>query len=292
MTTLGCAGLRSNGSDEGKTKRLSAQTGRRRVASNRNGLALSGERNGSIVRVEPAVWKNAGVGGEECYMSRNNSNRSRAAWARGFVALCAVLAMGLGLMARPAEAAPFGYVANFDDGTVSVIDTATNTVVATVPVGPAIGVAVTPDGNHACAANSSLESVSVIATGTNTVVATVPLGLPVGSAAIGVAVRPDGKHAYVTIEAPINVSVIDTATNKVVATIPVGPGSTLGEGSVAVTPDGKHAYVTNDTDLGTVSVIDTATNTVVAAVGVGNFPNVVAIIPDGKHAYVTNVGSP
>jgi hypothetical protein len=40
------------------------------------------------------------------------SNRGRAAPARGFMALFAImLAMGLGLMARPAEAAPFAYVA-------------------------------------------------------------------------------------------------------------------------------------------------------------------------------------
>jgi YVTN family beta-propeller protein len=39
----------------------------------------------------------------------------------------------------------FAYVANKDSNTVSVIDTATNTVVATVPVGSApIGVAITP----------------------------------------------------------------------------------------------------------------------------------------------------
>jgi hypothetical protein len=41
-------------------------------------------------------------------MYGHNRNGSRAAWARGFVALFAiVLAMGLGLMALPAEAAPF-----------------------------------------------------------------------------------------------------------------------------------------------------------------------------------------
>ena len=70
-------------------------------------------------------------------MHRNNSNSSGAASARGFMALWAVLAMGLGLMASPAEAAPFAYVTNFNGGTVSVIDTATNppSVVATVPVG-------------------------------------------------------------------------------------------------------------------------------------------------------------
>ncbi len=42
------------------------------------------------------------------------------------------------------------YVTNDSDGTVSVIATATNTVVATVTVGTAPwGVAVTPDGTHA-----------------------------------------------------------------------------------------------------------------------------------------------
>ena len=59
-------------------------------------------------------------------MSSNNSNGSGAAWARGFVALFAGLAMGLGLMASPAAAAPFAYVTNFSSSTVSVIDTATN----------------------------------------------------------------------------------------------------------------------------------------------------------------------
>ena len=44
-----------------------------------------------------------------------------------------------------AEAAPFAYVTNSGSNNVSVIDTATNTVVATVPVGEnPWGVAVTP----------------------------------------------------------------------------------------------------------------------------------------------------
>ena len=76
-----------------------------------------------------------------------------------------------------------------------MIDTATNTVVATVAVGSnPIGVAVTPDGKHVYVTNQASQTVSVIATATNTVVATVP----VGSNPFGVAVTPDGKHAYVT----------------------------------------------------------------------------------------------
>jgi hypothetical protein len=60
-------------------------------------------------------------------MDSHNSDGSRAATARaGFLALCAALAMGLGSLASPAVAAPFAYVANAGDNTVSVIDTATS----------------------------------------------------------------------------------------------------------------------------------------------------------------------
>ena len=46
-------------------------------------------------------------------MHSNNSSGSRATLARGFMALFAiVLAMGLGLAARPAAAAPFAYDTN------------------------------------------------------------------------------------------------------------------------------------------------------------------------------------
>jgi YVTN family beta-propeller protein len=70
------------------------------------------------------------------------------------------------------------YVANEFSYTVSVIDTATNTVVATIPVGLVpIGVAITPDGTRAYVPNEFSYTVSVIDTATNTVVATIPVGL-------------------------------------------------------------------------------------------------------------------
>src|SRR5215813_7056169 len=171
--------------------------------------------------------------------------------------------------------------------TVSVIDTATNTVVATVPVGVRpIGVAITPDGTHAYVANRISGGVSVIDTATNTVVATVPVRDP-----FGVAITPDGTHAYVTNNIPCcflgTVSVIDTATNTVVATVPVGRETS--PRGVAITPDGTHAYVTYQFPT-IVSVIDTATNTVVATVRFVPGARGVAITPDGTHAYVAGVG--
>jgi len=146
-------------------------------------------------------------------MYSNSNNGSRAESARGFMALSAMLVMGLGLMARPAEAAPFAYVANQADGTVSVIDTATtpNTVVATVTVGLVpFGVAVTPDGKRVYVANSSSNTVSVIDTTTtpNTVVATVTVGAnPLGSPS-----PRTGNASMSQTQALAAFSVIDTTT--------------------------------------------------------------------------------
>src|ERR1019366_5614988 len=60
-------------------------------------------------------------------MYNNNSCSNSASTARGLMTLCAGLAMGLGLglMASPAEADVYAYVANDRSNNVSVIDTTT-----------------------------------------------------------------------------------------------------------------------------------------------------------------------
>ena len=72
------------------------------------------------------------------------------------------------------------YVASQTDGTVSAIDTTTNTVVAAVPVSASpnspFGVAVTPDGNTVYATNPDDDTVAVIDTATNTVTSTIAVG--------------------------------------------------------------------------------------------------------------------
>jgi YVTN family beta-propeller protein len=181
-----------------------------------------------------------------------------------------------------AKSAPpaFAYVTNVRSNNVSVIDTATNQVVATVAVGSTpFGVAVTSDGTHTYVTNRDSNSVSVIDTATNQVVTTVA----VGSQPLGVAITPDGAHAYVTNANSPNVSVIDTVTNQVMVTVRVG----IVPIGVAITPDGTHAYVANEFS-NNVSVIDTVTNQVVATIAVGTGPFGVAITPDGAHAYVVN----
>jgi YVTN family beta-propeller protein len=75
------------------------------------------------------------------------------------------------------EARSFAYVANTFSNTVSVIDTTTNTVIATIPVGLGpFDIAATPDGNRVYVTNQSSSTVSVIDAVTNTVVDTIPVG--------------------------------------------------------------------------------------------------------------------
>src|SRR5438552_2982534 len=89
------------------------------------------------------------------------------------------------------------YISNSDSNNVSVIDTSTNTVVATVPIGGSPrGVAVNSAGTSAYIAaitNTNSGIVSVIDTATNTVVATVMLG---NTFVEGVAVNPAGTRVY------------------------------------------------------------------------------------------------
>ena len=102
-------------------------------------------------------------------------------------------------------------------GTVSVIDTATNNVTATVPVGTGpFGVAINPDGKEAYVANIYSNTTSVINTTNNTVIATVPVGIYPS----GVSVTPDGKEAYV-VNVDGTVSVIDTTKKIVIAYVDV-----------------------------------------------------------------------
>lgn len=193
-----------------------------------------------------------------------------------------LLAMGLAAFAcAPVVLAqPYAYVPNYTGNSVTVLDTATNTIATSIPVGinPG-GVAVNGNGSFAYIANRGSNTVSVIDTATNTVVSTVA----VGSAPAGVAVSADGLKAYVANYSSNNVSVLDTTTNTVVATIAVG---TRPQG-IASSPSGDQVFVAN-LFSDNVSVIDTATDTVTATVTVGDGPVGVDVDPSGTSVYVGN----
>jgi len=194
----------------------------------------------------------------------------------------------------PAGSSPIGiavnhagtraYLTNGGDVTVSVIDTATNAIVANVAVGNGVlGVAVSRDDTRVYVTRrSGPNAVAVIDATSNTLAATVP----VGTDPFGVAVNPAGTRVYTANNGSNNVSVIDTSTNTVTATIPVG-GSPWG---IAVSPDGTRVYVANS-GSNTVSVIDATTNSVIAAIPVGSAPTGVSLTTDGSRLYVANLVS-
>ncbi len=171
----------------------------------------------------------------------------------------ALLLLGSLMASAPAAAAPFAYITNSENHTVAVMDTATDAVIATVPVGSGpYSIAVNPTGTRIYMTNDS--AVSVINTATDTVIATVP----VGSGPYGLVVNPMGTRVYVANYFSDTVSVIDTETNTVVATVPVGKGPS----GVAMTPDRAEVNVLNSID-NTIFVINTSTNKVTATASVG-----------------------
>lgn len=180
------------------------------------------------------------------------------------------------------------YVANATDNTVSVIDTSTNAVTATIPVGNfPTGVVFSPDGARAYVTNQSDGTVSVIDTASNTVTATITVEAGGGNLFMP-AITPDGKNLYVP-DINNGLFVVNTATNKVVATIPGAPGV-----AVAITPDGTRAYVQSLFSSSTgIPVIDTANNTIVTTImGVpGAFSFGIADTPNGLTIYATGGGA-
>lgn len=177
------------------------------------------------------------------------------------------------------------YITNYGSNSVSVIDTSSDAVVATIPVGTGpYGVAVSSDGSRVYVTNYVGNSVSVIDSGSNTVIATVPIA----TRPYGLAVSPNGRWVYVAAYYSNNVSVIDTATNAVVAVVPVGQRPH----GIAVNRDNTRVYVANYA-TNNVSVIDVASNTVLATIALpaGSNPMGLTIRPDGSRLYVTGYGN-
>jgi YVTN family beta-propeller protein len=185
------------------------------------------------------------------------------------------------------SAGPYLYVPNETDITVSVIDTSSDKVVATIPVGgnDADTAAISPNGAFVYVASESGQ-VAVISTATNSLVTVIPVP---GARFYTVAVSPDGSLVYATNINQNEVTVIDAQTNSVITNIPV---ATFPYG-IAFSPDGALAYVTSESGTvgNTVSVINTATNSVLTTITVGAAATMLAVSPDGQHVYVDNWGS-
>lgn len=168
-------------------------------------------------------------------------------------------------------------------GAVWAIDSATNEVVAKVPVGmhPA-HVVVSPDGRLAYVTNGGDNTVSVIDTTARSLVATIS----VGQFPHGLRFSPDGKEVYVANLKGGSVSVIDTASQKEVAQVPAGKGPA----QTGFTPDGRLAFASLSGESA-IAVIDPATRKVIRKVAVGTVPIQLYATPDSRTLLVANQGT-
>ena len=194
-------------------------------------------------------------------------------------------------------------------GVVEVVDTALHTISATISVGSAGDIAITPDGARAYVAAGL---VYIIDTATNAVVKSFPAetaAIPtVSNNATAVAISPDGKRAYVGMHtfdftgggfgAGGSIVLVDTASEAVTGAINLGSLP----GPIALTPDGSRLYVgIQSTFVNTgygsgflpgrhIVVADTIVNAFAAIIILGNTGNTasgIAVTPDRSAVYAT-----
>ncbi|MER6784308.1 hypothetical protein ABT330_06650 [Streptomyces sp. NPDC000658] len=163
------------------------------------------------------------------------------------------------------------YVSHQPTQSVSVIDTASMSVVREFPAEGVDRLMMSPDGERLYAASAQGQCVLVFPTRSH--------GVASARKSEGVTMSPDGRHLLVTLSEDNAVSVISTPEKR----IPVG----LRPHAVVAPGDGREVYVA-DFAAGHVVVIDSTTDEVVDTIDFAS-PVDLAADPSGTHVYV--VGS-
>jgi YVTN family beta-propeller protein len=201
---------------------------------------------------------------------------------------------------RNAAGRELAYVTNEDSQNLTVIDTQTDSVVATIPVGTRPrGVKVSPDGRTVYVALSGSpkcppsmpdeECEKLKADKSKDGIAEVDVAarrvrrvLPGGSDPEQFDISSDGKRLYIANEDAGTASIVDVQKGTIDTTVKVGAEP---EG-VRISPDGKTVYVTAESDT-SIRVLDAGSGAVKARIKVDRRPRDVAFTPDGKRAYAT-----
>jgi YVTN family beta-propeller protein len=199
-------------------------------------------------------------------------------------------------MALRAEAGRV-YVTNERGGDVTVIDTGTNKVIATIPVGKRPrGIHLSADGKTAYVALSGspisgpgapkvelpvdrkADGIGVIDTAAGKLTTVLPSGVDPEQFSLS----KDESLMYISNEDANAITVLDIRKRMPIRVLPVGhepEGVTTG-------PDGREVYTTSET-TNEIHIIETETNTISAHLKTEERPRSVAFLPDGTKAYVT-----
>ena len=187
------------------------------------------------------------------------------------------------------------------NGSVSVIDTKKNAVIATIPIQRApYFVDVDPTGNWGYVANSGSNSVSVLDLRNHRQIEIVGVGESPGLARVS----PDGKSLVVSNRVGNSVSILDIATvspdslpvPRLRKVIEDCPGAT----DIAILPDSSKAFVTCSTGHQVMAVAlareavsgsPASGDALEALLDVGRTPVHLALKPDGGEVFVSNFDS-
>ncbi|HJP80173.1 MAG TPA: YncE family protein [Pseudonocardiaceae bacterium] len=159
---------------------------------------------------------------------------------------------------------------------VSVVDAATDTLTATIPLSGAGNLAVDPATNTVYVTTAS--GVAVISGATDQITTTIPLS---GAGSIAA----DPATGTVVVDTAASLTVISEATDQVTATIP------LSSNAGALTVDTATATVYVATGAGAVAVISEATDQVTATSPLGFVPAGLAADPAADTVYASSNSS-
>ena len=191
------------------------------------------------------------------------------------------------------------FVSNEDDGTVSVIDASTDTVVATIPVGQRPrGLRIAPDGSRLYVAlsgspkagpgvdertlpapNRAADGIGVVDLKTLELVDVLESGPDPESFDL----FDGGRKLVVSNEDAAEVSILDVERGAVIARVAVGREP---EG-VTTAPDGESVWITSEQDA-RIDVVDPRAARVVGTIPTGARPRSIAFTTDGRRALVSD----
>lgn len=198
------------------------------------------------------------------------------------------------------------YVANRGDNTVSVVSTATNTVIDTLPqalfgncisgCGPEI-LAVSPDGRYLFATGNGLSVIDLVSRTRRNLVS---------GGGLGLALSPDGSRLYARTApgaiGPHNIEVFDAAalangatrSAALIATVTFPVGSDSRGVGLSISANGRFLYAPRSHGVGNygVAVVDTSTHSFVTETPTpGAYASSARSSPNGEIVYVTGQGS-
>lgn len=179
------------------------------------------------------------------------------------------------------------YILNSLSDDMTVVDVATNEIIASVPVGPQPHGIASPASQDVLYVSTERDGALVVVDLlTNEVTARYPV---LATRPNEIEVTSDGRFVYAPIFADGEYRVFDTRLEKIVATLPT-PG---GPHNVVVSPDDRYMYLAplKSRDGGSeentkIYVADTRTHGIVDSIELGNAPRPICISPDGNRLYV------